>query len=180
MRKPYGQVVPGLTHNGTEVRAAVFNENQVRAAAGLTMALGAVAFAYANWAKVFGPIKFVTAFFLVDFGIRVTANGHRAWVLRYRTKGGVQRTYPIGEVGDAWSAAAARERAAERRRDVDSGGDPAAQDRKVREAPTVRELADRFDAEHIAYKRPLTQREYRALLSGLRPGMEQSRASMLP
>ncbi len=50
----------------------MFNENQVRAAAGLTMALGAVAFAYANFAKVFMPIQVVTTFFFVDFLIRVT------------------------------------------------------------------------------------------------------------
>jgi hypothetical protein len=73
MSKPrYGQIVPGLTHNGDPVRAGVFDENQVRVAAGLTMALGGAAFAYANWGKVFGPIKSVTAFFFVDFLIRVT------------------------------------------------------------------------------------------------------------
>jgi hypothetical protein len=68
----YGRVIPGLTHNGTPVRAGVFDEVEVRVAAGLTMALGGTAFAYANWGKVFGPIKAVTAFFLVDFLIRVT------------------------------------------------------------------------------------------------------------
>jgi hypothetical protein len=67
----YGQLVPGLTHEGAEVRAGVFNEIQVRAAAGLTLALAAAAFAYANFEQVFGPIKVVTAFFLVDFSIRV-------------------------------------------------------------------------------------------------------------
>jgi hypothetical protein len=67
----YGQVVPGLTHRGEEVRAGVFNETQVRVAAGLTLALAATAFAYANFAQVFGPIKIVTAFFFVDFSLRV-------------------------------------------------------------------------------------------------------------
>jgi hypothetical protein len=68
----YGKVIPGLTHRGKQVQAGVFNETQVRAAAGLTLALAAAAFAYANFAQVFGPIKVVTAFFLVDFLIRVT------------------------------------------------------------------------------------------------------------
>jgi Domain of unknown function (DUF4395) len=70
--RPYGQVIPGLTHQGEPVRAGVFNEIQVRVAAGLTLAVAAVAFAYANFAHVFGPIKLVTAFFFVDFSIRVT------------------------------------------------------------------------------------------------------------
>jgi hypothetical protein len=68
----YGQHVAGLTHNGAELRAGVFNENQVRVAAGLTMAAGAVAFVYANFAKVFEPIQIITACFFVDFLIRVT------------------------------------------------------------------------------------------------------------
>jgi hypothetical protein len=65
-------MIPGLTHRGEQVRAGVFDEIQVRAAAGLTLALAATAFAYANFAQVFGPIKVVTAFFFVDFSIRVT------------------------------------------------------------------------------------------------------------
>ncbi len=55
------------------MRAGVFNEIQVRVAAGLTLAAAATAFAYANFGHVFGPIKFVTTFFFVDFSIRVTA-----------------------------------------------------------------------------------------------------------
>ena len=51
---------------------ACSTRTQVRAAAGLTMALGAVAFVYANFAKVFVPIQVVTTFFFVDFLIRVT------------------------------------------------------------------------------------------------------------
>ena len=49
----------------------MFNEQPVRAAAGITMALGAIAFVYANFEKVFWPIQLATSFFFVDFGIRV-------------------------------------------------------------------------------------------------------------
>jgi hypothetical protein len=70
--RTYGQVIDGLTHEGRELRAGVFNEHQVRVAAGLTMLLGAVAFVYANFAKVFVPIQTVTTFFFFDFLIRVT------------------------------------------------------------------------------------------------------------
>ena len=61
----------------------MFNENEVRAAAGITMALGAVAFVYANFEKVFEPIQIVTTFFFIDFLIRVTVG------LRYSPAGAV-------------------------------------------------------------------------------------------
>jgi hypothetical protein len=71
-QRTYGEVIEGLTVDGREVHAPVFDENQVRAAAGITMAMGAIAFVYANFEKVFLPIKMVTAFFFIDFLIRAT------------------------------------------------------------------------------------------------------------
>ncbi len=68
----YGERVPGLMVAGRAVRAGVVDERQVRAAAGLTMALGAVAFGYAFLGKEFAPIKIVTVLFLVEFGLRTT------------------------------------------------------------------------------------------------------------
>lgn len=68
----YGEVINGLTHDGDEIHSAVFNENEVRAAAGLTMALGAVAFVYANFEKQFLPIQIVSTVLFVEFAIRVT------------------------------------------------------------------------------------------------------------
>ena len=49
-----------------------------RVAAGITMALGATAFVYANFDKVFWPIRTVSAFFFVDFLIRVTVSLERS------------------------------------------------------------------------------------------------------
>lgn len=71
-RKDYGQFIDGLSHNGRPVHAAVFNENEVRAAAGLTMALGAAAFVYAFFAKAYLPIQVVTTIFFFEFLVRVT------------------------------------------------------------------------------------------------------------
>jgi hypothetical protein len=85
MRFMFGETIDGVTADGRQLRSAVFNENEVRAAAGLTMALGAVAFAYAALAKEFVPIKLVTAFFFVEFFIRVTIG------LRYSPIGVVAR-----------------------------------------------------------------------------------------
>lgn len=84
-RKQYGDLIQGLSHDGREVRAAVFDENQVRAAAGLTMVLGTVAFAYAYLAAVYVPIQIVTIVFLVEFLIRVAVG------LRYSPMGIVAR-----------------------------------------------------------------------------------------
>ena len=47
----FGQTIEGLSIAGHSVRAGVFDEHQVRAAAGLTLVAGAVAFVYAYFAK---------------------------------------------------------------------------------------------------------------------------------
>jgi hypothetical protein len=70
-RFDFGETIEGLSIDGQRIRAAVFDENAVRAAAGLTLALGAVAFAYAWFAKVYAPIQVVTVLFLAEFALRV-------------------------------------------------------------------------------------------------------------
>ena len=59
------------THPGTP-RAAVVNENEVRAAAGLTMVIGAVAFSYAYFAKQYVPLQVAASLFFAEFLIRLT------------------------------------------------------------------------------------------------------------
>jgi hypothetical protein len=54
-------------------RAAVVNENEVRAAAGLTMVAGAVAFSYAYFDKQYAPLQITATLFFAEFLIRVTA-----------------------------------------------------------------------------------------------------------
>jgi hypothetical protein len=69
----FGETIEGLTVEGRELKAAVFNENGVRAAAGLTMVIGAVAFSYAYFDKNYVPLQAVTVLFALEFGLRVTA-----------------------------------------------------------------------------------------------------------
>ena len=64
--------------DGKELQAASVDEHQARAAAGITMALGATAFVYANFHKLFWPIRAVSAFFFVDFLVRVTLGLERS------------------------------------------------------------------------------------------------------
>jgi len=50
----------------------VFDENQVRAAAGVTMVLGAAAFSYAYFAAQYIPLQAVSTLFFVEFLARLT------------------------------------------------------------------------------------------------------------
>ena len=68
-----GDVIDGLTMDGRPIRSAVVNENAVRAAAGITMAVGVVAFAYAYFEHRWLPLKIVSSFFFAEFLIRVVA-----------------------------------------------------------------------------------------------------------
>jgi hypothetical protein len=56
----------------------VYDENQVRAAAGVTMALGAVAFGYAYLAHRYGPLRVVSSFFLLEFLSRLAIGLRRS------------------------------------------------------------------------------------------------------
>ena len=72
MELAFGQRISGLTAEGKELHAAVFNENEVRAAAGLTMVMGAVAFSYAYFAGNYVPLQVITTVFFVEFLTRLT------------------------------------------------------------------------------------------------------------
>jgi integrase len=97
------------------------------------------------------------------FGCRVTAAGARSFVLNYLTKIGRERRYTIGSCSD-WSSTEARAEAKRLRHFVDEGGDPLADLKAEREAPTVAELIERFETEHLPRKRPGTADDYRRML----------------
>jgi hypothetical protein len=86
----FGERIDGLAVDGKVLHAAVFNENEVRAAAGLTMVVGAVAFGFAYFDKQYIPLQIVTTFFFVEFLIRVTAG------LRFSPMGAVARVLTAG------------------------------------------------------------------------------------
>lgn len=66
----FGRSVAGLEVGGVPFTEGVFNEHEVRAAAGITLALGAIAFVYAYFAKKYVPIQAVTTFFFIEFAVR--------------------------------------------------------------------------------------------------------------
>jgi integrase len=101
---------------------------------------------------------------VAGFGVRITAGGAIAFILNYRIKNtGLERRYTIGSFPD-WSVAAARERAKELKRNVDSGGDPLGDLQTSRDAPTVADLCARFEAEHVDKLRRRSQGDYRGII----------------
>jgi len=93
---------------------------------------------------------------------QVTAAGLRQWVLRYRFHG-VETLYTIGDFPD-WNVKAARTEARRIKRLIDQGVNPKAERDKERAAPTMVDLARRYEAEHLPGKRPRSADEDRALI----------------
>jgi integrase len=96
------------------------------------------------------------------FGLRVTAAGAKAFILNYRASG-QERRLTIGGFPN-WSVSRARAEARELRVRIDRGEDPLAERIALYQAPTVRQLADRYSDEHLPKKRPSSQGNDRAML----------------
>jgi integrase len=108
------------------------------------------------------------------FAARVTATGARAFILRYRVAGR-GRLFTIGSFPD-WSAAKARGEAMELKQQIDRGEDPMGHEERA--APTVGDLCDRYIAEHLPRKRPLSQRDFLAIINTIiRPKLGRSRVA---
>ena len=87
---------------------------------------------------------------LPGFGVRITSGGVRSFVLNYRIKGR-ERRITIGQY-PTWTVLAARKQAEQLRRQIDLGLDPLEERIAERAAPTVRDLFDRYAAEHLPTK----------------------------
>ena len=106
---------------------------------------------------------------LKGFGLRITDNGVKSFLLRYRHRG-QERRMTIGQ-WPAWSALKARERAKELRRMVDSGIDPLGVKEEQREAPRMSVLFERYMKEYApVYKKPRSVEDDRYALYGTYKG----------
>jgi integrase len=100
---------------------------------------------------------------LTGFLIRIFAptkahpKGTRTFYLSYWLRGGEHR-YRIGSWPD-WSVTAAREEAKAIRKRVDRGEDPSTVRRELRDAPTLRDLWERYRTEHLPPKAPKSQHD---------------------
>ena len=95
-------------------------------------------------------------------GLCLTAAGSCSWVMQYRAAG-IERLYTIGSFA-AWPAEKVWPEAARLRREIDAGADPRLERKAKQEAPTVNDLADRFEKEHLPKRRPVTVRDYKMML----------------
>ena len=109
-----------------------------------------------------------TEFFLWDegipgFGLRVMPSGRKSFVVQFRA-GRTARRMSLGP-STILTCDQARTRAITIIAAVKNGDDPAAERDAKRNAATVRELAERFDREHIAVRlKASTAKEYRGTL----------------
>jgi integrase len=93
---------------------------------------------------------------------KANPRGTRTFVLAYRRNGSLRR-YRIGGWPE-WSVTAARAEAKEIRQRVDRGEDPANERRERREAPTMADLVDRYELEHLARKPEQTRHDDSTML----------------
>lgn len=96
------------------------------------------------------------------FGCRVTEAGYKSFVLTYRVAG-QERRLTIGSFSD-WTVAEARKEARKLRKRIDQGEDPLAEREAERAAPTIKQLAERYEFERLPRNRPRTQIEYKAII----------------
>ena len=97
------------------------------------------------------------------FGLRVLPSGRKGYVVQYRA-GRRSRRISLGP-STVLTCDQARTRAITIIAAVKNGDDPAAERDAKRNAATVRELAERFDREHIAVRlKASTAKEYRGTL----------------
>jgi len=119
------------------------------------------------------------------FGLRVTSNGAKSFVLNYRVRGR-ERRYTIGQMG-AWTTDTARQEAQRLRALVDQGEDPFvleearnlhAVEEEARQR-TMKELSDYYLSNHAeVHKRPRSIAEDKAMLNSIiLPRLGRMRAS---
>jgi hypothetical protein len=90
MELSFGQRISTRTADGAELHAAVVDENQVRAAAGVTMVMGAVAFSLAYFNHQYLLLQTVSTLFFVEFFARLTIG------LRFSPVGLIARAMTLG------------------------------------------------------------------------------------
>lgn len=103
---------------------------------------------------------------LPGFGVRVKPSGIKSYIIQYRNRRtGTSRRKTIGQHGPLLTFHKAKERARIILADALKGNDPVADDRGIREAPTMKNLAvDYFDQHAVPKKRPRSTENDRSMV----------------
>ena len=89
------------------------------------------------------------------FGLRVSSKGRKVFFLDYRTRDGRQRRMNLGRFGSDLTVDQARALAREHLGSVAKGGDPLGERQAAKDAPTVKQLCERYLAEYAElHKKP--------------------------
>src|SRR5271169_3154616 len=102
---------------------------------------------------------------LPGFGLRVSYNGRKSWVVLYRCNG-VKGRLTLGRF-DVVPLALAREQARDALKAAAHGDDPAIKKHRDRESPTFKQLVDRYIEEYAKPRKRTWQKDRRLLNNNL-------------
>jgi integrase len=111
---------------------------------------------------------------LPGFGLRVSYNGRKSWVVLYRCNG-VKGRLTLGRF-DTIPLADARDQARAALRAAAAGVDPSVTKERDREAPTFKRLADRYIEEYAKPRKRTWQKDRRLLDNNLIPNLGRKKA----
>lgn len=114
---------------------------------------------------------------LPGFGLRVSYNGRKSWIVLYRCNG-VKGRLTLGRL-DVLPLVEAREQARDVLKAAARGDDPALQKDRDREAPTFKQLADRYIEEYAKPKKRTWQKDRRLLGNNLIPVLGRKKAHLV-
>ncbi len=104
---------------------------------------------------------------LIGFGLKITPNGRKTYLVQYRIRGAKKRVM-IGVHGSPWTPENARQEAKRLLGLVADGKDPAETKAVAKTIPTVADAVEKFFAEHVAHKnKPRTYAEYLKLANNI-------------
>jgi hypothetical protein len=114
---------------------------------------------------------------LPGFGLRVSYNGRKSWIVLYRCNGVKGRLtlgrFDVVPLADAHEQARAALKAAAR------GDDPGLQKGRDREAPTFKQLADRYIEEYAKPRKRTWPKDRRLLDNNLIPALGRKKAHLV-
>ncbi len=114
---------------------------------------------------------------LAGFGLRVSYNGRKSWIVLYRCNG-VKGRLTFGRL-DVLPLVDAREQARGALKAAARGDDPAIEKGRDREAPTFRQLADRYIEEYARPRKRTWQKDRRLLDNNLIPVLGRKKAHLI-